>query len=77
MIVVQYRTTVVCDQCQKRDVTVTTGPPQQTVPINWVQGQPAGTTSMKEFCSQECMNNWQNPIRPWKDDDEPAVTSKP
>lgn len=68
MIVVQYRATVMCDKCGKTDIQTTSGPPQQTVPADWIQMMPVGIMQMKEFCSQKCANAWKSPIKPWKED---------
>lgn len=65
----EYRLTIACDTCGKTIRRRTDMPPSALVPEDWVQVAPPGTNQVREFCSAECFQGWQNPIRPWDDDD--------
>lgn len=71
MIVMQYRVVVSCDTCKRTVKKSHTGmPPGSTVPLDWIQATPPGESAQKEFCSQECLAAYENPIKPWLADDE-------
>jgi hypothetical protein len=72
VIVTQYRVTTKCDSCNKTLVTESIDyPPVNMVPIDWIQTQPPGSRTTREFCSVKCLDAWQEIVRPW--DTEPDV----
>lgn len=71
MIITQYRMTLVCDTCEKRHVINTVdNPPSGTVPDDWIRTAPPGTSKDREFCSVECLSNWESPVKPWNENED-------
>lgn len=67
-ISMRYWVKIVCDTCGKTKEFESLQLGADRVPLDWIQGAPAGEQMIREFCSGECVSNYMPPRKPWEEE---------